>query len=145
MLYGVEIIIGETVEIYEVEEILGAYPFMPKPKHVIVVKEPVREWVDGYLYFRGLQPKFRSDVIVLTPQATDETVLHETLHALGLGEFGASLLGKLLIRKYEVLGKGLLGSLLFGEVKYVKCSGCEEFRVLHEKYAGRAEHYVRVE
>lgn len=132
------------MEIYEVAEILGAYPLIPKPQHVIIVREPVREQVDGYLYFRGLQPKFRSDVIVLTPQATDETVLHETLHSLGFGELGATVLGKILIRKYEMFGRGILGNLLFGPVEYVKCHGCEEFKLLHEKYSGRAEHYVRV-
>jgi len=132
------------VEIYEVAEILGAYPFIPKPQHVIVVEEPVREQLNGTLYYRGLQPSFRSDVIVLTPQATDETVVHETLHTLGFGEFGATVLGKLLVRKHRLFGRGILGDLIFGSVEYVKCQGCEEFRILHQKYAGRAEHYIRV-
>lgn len=131
------------MEIYEVEEILGAYPLIPKPRHVLIVKEPVREWVDGYRYYRGLQPTFRSDVIVLSAQATDETVLHEVMHSLGFGELGASLLGKLLIKKYEVLGRGFLGDSIWGSVRYAKCQGCEEFKALHEKYAGRVEHYVR--
>lgn len=134
------------MELGEAEEILGCFHMLRAPEHLIMIKEPVHETVDGVAYFRGLQPKHRSDVVVITPQATPETVPHELVHAdLGLGELAAYPLGKILIWKYRVLRNlPMLKSLIAPRVKYQKCSGCEEFRLLHERYAGRAEHFIRV-
>jgi len=132
------------MDIVEVAEILSAYR-LPKPQHILIVKEPVYERVDGILFYRGLAPAGRSDVIVLTPDALPETVLHETLHNLGFGELVASLGGKILIRKYQFLKKHpILKELATRKVIYRKCEGCSEFRLVHSKYAGRVLHYVRV-
>jgi hypothetical protein len=112
--------------------------------HLIVVNEDVREKLDGMAYFKGLQPKHRSDVFVLTPQASDETVPHELVHALGLGELAAYPLGRMMVWRYRVLRNlPTLKSLVSSPVEFRKCSGCEEFRLLHERYAGRAEHFIR--
>lgn len=123
------------------EEILGVYR-LPKPQHIIFVREPVSEQVDGVIYFRGLQPRMRSDVIVLTAHAIDETVVHEVLHCLGLGEIGANLLGKLMVRKYRILKNSGLLKPQRG-VKYRKCGWCQEFERAHQ-YGGRVEHYVKL-
>ena len=131
------------MEISEVEEILGLYRF-PKPQHIIAVREPVERRLDGVIYYRGLQPRDRSDTIVLTPQSIDETVPHEIMHTLGLEEVGATLLGRVMVVKYRVLKNlPLLKSFLQREVKYQKCSGCQEFQRAHQ-YGGRVEHYVRL-
>lgn len=135
---------GVKMDISEVAELLGLYRFVPKPQHIIVISEPVRAEVDGYIYYRGIQPSSRSDVIILTPQAVDETVLHEIGHSLGLGEIGATLFGKLMIRKSRFIENfPALKELFSHPVSYVKCQGCQEFHILHTKYAGRAEHYIK--
>jgi len=123
---------------------LGLYR-VPKPQHVIVVTEPVERHFDGVIYYRGLQPTERGDTIVLTPQAIDETVLHEIIHmALGFGEMGTTLLGKVMVAKYRVLRNfPLLKSFLQREVKYKKCGGCQEFPRVHQ-YGGRVEHYIKL-
>lgn len=131
------------MELAEIEEVLGCFSALRAPKHLLMVKEPVHERLDGLAYFRGLQPKHRGDVIVVTPQATPETVVHEAIHAqFGLGELATYPLAKAWVQKYfltrflPVLGRR--------RVKYQRCSGCEEFRLLHDRYAGRVEHYVKV-
>lgn len=130
------------MEISEVAELLGLYRFVPKPQHIIIISEPVRAEVDGYIYYRGIQPSGRSDVIVLTPYAADETVLHEIGHALGLGEAGATIFGRLMVRKKRFIENfPAVKNLLSQPVSYIKCQGCPEFHVLHTKYGGRAEHY----
>jgi len=117
-----------------------------RARHLLVINEPVHERVDGLAYFRGLQPKHRQDVFVLTPHASDETVLHELVHTFGLGELAAYPLGRVLVWKYRVLRNfPALKSLATSPVRYRRCSGCEEFRLLHERYGGRAEHFIRVE
>lgn len=133
------------MELSEAEEILGCFRMMKAPRHLIMT-EPVHETVDGIAYFRGLQPKHRSDVVVLTTQATDETVPHELVHSnFGLGEIAAYPLGKILVWKYRVLKNlPMLKSIVAPPARYQKCSGCEEFGLLHQRYAGRAEHYVKV-
>ncbi len=135
------------MQLTEVEEILGCYGMLGAPMHMIMVNEPVRERLDGVMaYFRGLQPKHRSDTIVLTPQAVPETVPHELVHTMGLGEMAAYPLGRVLVWKYRLLRNvPVLGSALARQVRYKKCGGCDEFALLHQQYAGRAEHFVRCE
>lgn len=133
------------MRIEEAEEILGCFHALRAPKHLIIFNEPVHEVVDGIAYYRGLQPKHRSDTIALTPQKTDETFAHELVHAdLGLGELAAYPMGKVLIWKYRVLRNlPTVKSLIAPPMKYHKCPSCEEFPELHQKYAGRAEHFIR--
>ena len=130
------------MELGEVEDVLGCFSALRAPKHLIMVREPVTERMDGIAYFRGLAPKHRSDTIVVTPQASPETIIHETIHAqFGLGELATYPLAKAWVQKY-FLARFLpvLGSK---KVKYQKCSSCEEFRLLHERYSGRAEHFIK--
>lgn len=130
------------MELSEIEEVLGCFSMLRVPNNLLVVKEPVHERVDGLAYFRGLSPKHRNDTIVITPQATPETVVHEAIHAqFGLGEIGTYPLARALVQKYFLTRFiPILGSK---KVKYQRCAGCEEFRLLHERYAGRAEHFIK--
>jgi len=134
------------LDIHEVEEILGMYRALKAPKHIIVTEEPVRQQLNGDIFYRGLAPKWRRDVIVLTPQAIPETVVHENLHAnFGLGEEITYPLARLLIVKYNIIQLfPRLKRLLVRPVKYELCQGCEEFAELHTKYQGRALHFRRV-
>lgn len=133
------------MELNEVESILGCYPMLgSRVNHLILVKESVHESTNGMVYFKGLQPKHRQDIFVLTQQASDETLPHELVHTFGLGELAAYPIGKIMVWKYRVLRNlPTLKSLVSNPVKYQKCSGCGEFGLLHERYAGRAEHYVK--
>lgn len=134
------------IDLYEVESILGCYPMLgSRVSHLIMIGESVHERVNGLAYFKGLQPKHRSDLFVLTQQSSDETIPHELVHTFGLGELAAYPVGKILVWKHRVLRNfPTIKSLVSSPVKYHKCSGCEEFKLLHERYSGRAEHYVKV-
>lgn len=131
------------MELAEIEEVLGCFSALRAPEHLIVVNEPVHEQVDGIAYYRGLAPKHRHDVAVITPQATPETVVHEAIHAqFGLGELATYPLAKAWVQKYRL--SMLLPFLTQRKnVKYERCPGCGEFRLLHERYAGRAEHFIK--
>ena len=127
------------LSIEQIEEMLGYSRFLPLPENIIITKEPVYAKVDGVVLFRGLQPKFKKDTIILTPHATSETVFHEIVHTLGFGEKVAYPLGKLLDLKYKI--RKNLPMVLKRNVNYEKCNGCEEFVELHTNYADKAEHY----
>lgn len=131
------------MNIREVEEILGMYRSIRPPHHMILAQEKVVQQVNGSIYYRGLQPRQRGDVMVLTPDTIDETVIHEALHAnFGVGEAITTPLAKILVWKARILKQfPLVKSLVQKEVRYQKCGGCEEFKELHTKYGGRAEHY----
>lgn len=133
------------MRIDEVEEVLGLTRFLTAPKHLIKINEPAYQEINGKIFFRGLQPKKRGDIFVLTPQANSETVIHETIHAnLGLGEEITQPLAKIMDLKQRMIGRfPLVKSLLTNRISYQKCSGCEKFNTLHTKYGERTEHYVR--
>lgn len=114
---------------------------LPRPQHVFIINESVWQEVDGQVIYRGLQPKGRPDVIVLTPHGIDETIPHEIFHTLGLKEVGASVLGKISAWRYRVLNRHpVLKSFMEKPVSYEKCYGCSDFPKAHE-YGDRVEHY----
>jgi len=128
------------MRIDEVEEVLGVSR-LPKPQHIFIVNETVWGEVDGQVLYRGLQPKEKKNTILLTPHAIDETPAHEIGHTLGLGEFGASVVGKLSAMKFRVLSHfPIVKSLTERSVKYEKCSGCQEFQKAHQ-YGEIVQHF----
>lgn len=131
------------MNIREVEDILGCYRSIRPPHHMIFTQEQVIQRVNGSIYYRGLQPTHRGDIMVLTPDMIDETVVHEALHAnFGVGEAITTPLAKVLIWKARLLNSFPLAKhLIRRPLDYQRCSGCEEFRELHTKYSGRAEHF----
>lgn len=52
--------------------------------------------------YRGAQPSFRSDVIVLAPSANDETVFHEWAHTKGAGELLAYPIGRIMAMRNRI-------------------------------------------
>jgi hypothetical protein len=127
------------VDIREVEEVLGAFRVLRPPKYVFMTSEPL---TDGL--YAGLQPKWRSDVIVLGAHATPVTVIHETLHTMGFGETLAYPLAELLARKLELQERfPLIRSLTGVKPRYERAEDWGEFAEAAEKYKGRIELYVR--
>ncbi len=123
------------ITIKDVERVLSEHPWLPPPKHVFFIPEDVTyETPHGEVVFRGLQPSWRPDVIILTPRATQETVIHETLHTLGFGEELTHRLAPKLLKLRKAVPPVMLR-----RVKYVKCPYCKEFREMHEL---GAIHYV---
>jgi len=90
------------MDIKEVERLLKTSGFFTKlflPKHIILIDEPVTEnFSHQIINYAGLQPKWRKDIIIITSLGNSETVFHEWAHTLGLGEFGANLIGKVMSR-----------------------------------------------
>lgn len=126
------------MDIREIEEILGRLR-LKNPQHIIIVNEPVVERFDGVAYYRGLAERF-SDTIVLSSDMKPDTVIHEVLHTVGIAnEFITQILSNILLVKAK-----LLPAFLTSKPKYIECSGCERYKILHEKYKGRATHYVKV-
>lgn len=127
------------MHISEVEAFLSLSR-LPSPQHVFIVKETVWQEVDGQVIYRGLQPKERRDVIVLMPQAIDETIPHEIGHCLGLKEFGATVLGKFSAWRYQVLRRyPSVQGFLEKSIRYEKCFGCRDFAKAHQY--GTVEHF----
>ena len=106
-------------------------------------------------FYKGLQPKWRRDVIVVTPQGDEETVLHETLHAnYGAPEPVAAWGGKILVIKSKLLNmfptvKDLFLAFRGRDVHYQRCYGCQlcnnlQDMFIHAPPGAKPEHYVRV-
>lgn len=79
----------------EIEEVYASHPWLPRPKHIIMLDGDVKV-PEGTAI--GLTPAGES-VMILTPLSDQETILHESIHLLGLGEVAAYTLGPLLSRK----------------------------------------------
>ena len=125
-----------------IEDVFAKYYVIDPPKNILVLDKPaVSMHGQTLVMYRGLQPKWRGDVIILTPQGNDETLIHETLHAQHFSsEPLANVGGKILVVKYRILSrrskrweksffrlsKSRFLSLLFKDrtVNYQLCSGC---------------------
>jgi hypothetical protein len=91
-----------ALRIEELEQILKLHPFLPKPQYIVVVEEPVIAQLDGLVAIvRGATPAWRRDMIVVTPVAGHDTVVHEIIHTMGLGEVAATVGGAILARFRE--------------------------------------------
>jgi hypothetical protein len=92
------------VRLDELEQILKLHPFLPKPQYIVVVEEPVIAQLDGLVgLVRGATPAWRRDLIVVTPLAGHDTVVHEIIHTMGFGEAVATIGGSVIARFREVL------------------------------------------
>ncbi len=111
------------------EKIFSRYYVVDPPKNIIVLDKPaVSVRGSSMSVFRGLAPKWRNDIIVITPQGNDETLLHEAFHAqFGAGESAARVVGKLLVVKTRFIDRSnFISSRFRGRtVNYQRCPGCE--------------------
>ena len=88
-----------------IEEVFAKYYVIDPPKNILVLDKPAVSMHGQTLlsFYRGLQPKWRGDVIILSPQGNDETLIHETLHAQYFSsEPLANIGGKILVVKYRM-------------------------------------------
>jgi len=133
-----------SLNIDEVTDILNSFKLLAllAPQHIFITDEPIVEELDGIVArFRGLSPKKKRGVVVLSRDADASTVPHEWAHAaLGLGERVAYPFGELMKLRYEIR-KRL--PLLRNRPKLIKV----KYRPAEvpEKYRGRIEHYILVE
>lgn len=87
-----------------IEDVFAKYYVIDPPKNILVLDKPaVSMHGQTLVMYRGLQPKWRGDVIILTPQGDDETLIHETLHAQYFtNEPLTNVAGKILVVKYRI-------------------------------------------
>jgi len=92
------------MEIEELEKILSLHPFLPKPKYIVEVDELLFASIENYIAIvKGATPKWRRDMIVVTPLSDHETVVHEVIHTLGFGELAAEIGGRVLSRLRNII------------------------------------------
>ena len=91
-----------------------------------------------------MQPKSKGDSIFLTAQADETTPIHEAIHTLGLGEFGAEVLTRLILRKNKAVNNmPILKGQLARKPAYVRVSESKDYPDAHtSRFGGRVEHYV---
>jgi len=128
------------VDIAEVTDILNQFKLLAllAPQHIFITDEPIVEHFNGEARFRGLSPKQKRGVIVLSRDADESTVPHEWIHAaLGLGERVAYPFGQLMKLRYEIRKRLplLKNRPRLIEVRYRPAE-------VPEHYRGRIEHYV---
>ena len=130
------------MDINEVSELLGLCHFLRVPKHVFITDEVVSD-ARGTLY-RGLQPKTKHDAIFLGQHADDTTPIHEAIHTLGIGELGAEVLTRAIMRKNRAISNfPLLKQQRTRQVSYTKVDRSKDYPEVHtDKFKGRVEHYV---
>lgn len=98
----------------DIERILAKYPFIKPPDQVYILNAPVAI-LQLKAIAKGLSPKGR-DLVVLTPQADEETVLHETVHTYGFGEIAANIVPKVLMRLRSVLPPIVRKQVVYEEI-----------------------------
>lgn len=117
-----------------IENILSKCYIITPPHDIISLDRPLAHpYIDGMhinaTFFAGAQPSWRGDIVILAPQATDETLLHESIHArFGFGELLTYPLGKIARARTRMLERRpLLKELVLRfkgrKVKYKLCHG----------------------
>jgi len=128
------------MQIEEVTDILNSFKLLAllAPQHIFITDEPIVEHHNGESRFRGLSPKNKRGVIVLSRDADESTVPHEWIHAaLGLGERVAYPFGELMGLRYSLHKRFplLKKRPRLVEVRYRPAE-------IPENYSERIEHYV---
>jgi hypothetical protein len=81
----------------EIEEVLSRHPWLRPPKYIYILSAPVvSPELRAFIY--GLNPVFQRDTVILSSTATEETLIHETLHVNLMGERAAYTLAPRLLR-----------------------------------------------
>lgn len=124
-----------------VEQVFSKFFVVDPPESVLILNKPAAA-VDGdhVIFFRGLTPMWRSDMIILTPQGDEETLLHEALHQqFRAREISARIGGKVLVQKHNFLSRrpiaGDFWDMFVGQrnVRYEVCAGCQTCNGLVEE------------
>jgi len=80
----------------EIEEILKRHPFLRPPKQIFILSAPI-VYPELRAIIYGINPAGRRDVVILSSMAGEKTLLHETLHRMGIGEIIADRLARRLM------------------------------------------------
>jgi len=80
----------------EIEEILKRHPFLRPPKQIFILSGPII-YPELRAIIYGINPGLERRTIILTSIAREKTLLHETLHRMGIGEIIADRLARRLI------------------------------------------------
>lgn len=135
----------------ELESILAKYYVIDPPKHAFMLDKRTVGITNHHLsFFKGLQPKWRHDVIILTPDGDDESVIHECFHAnFGTEELVTNRLGKLLVKKHRLqeMFPNFPKILPSRSVHYELCPGCPLCAdlaklLIHKPPGGEPKHYI---
>lgn len=73
---------------------------LPPPETVFVLDAPI-VYPQRHSLVLGLNPQFQRATIVVGGNATKETVIHETLHRIGLGEILTYPLARIMAKRME--------------------------------------------
>jgi len=84
----------------DIEEVLSRHPFLKPPKRIFILEAPI-VYPELKALVHGLNPTFERETIILSSTATEETLIHETLHRMMLGEVLSYPLAKRLLRFRE--------------------------------------------
>lgn len=114
----------------EFESILSKYYVIDPPSHLLMLERPAVGFSNGLSFYKGLQPKWRGDIVIITPQGDDETAIHETIHAnFGIGELFTNPAAKILVVKHRMIErlpilKNLHLRFRNRKIHYELCGGC---------------------
>lgn len=103
------------------ERFLSAFPILRVPNHVIVVPGLLSP-AEGRLAIGASLSHGNDRAVILTKDSDEETVAHELLHQVGLGEMGAYALDSVFVSLLDI--KKRLG--LDGATRqfFKECVGC---------------------
>jgi hypothetical protein len=111
-----------ALTIEEVQRVFAEHPFLPRPKHIIILDGDV---VTNEGTAVGLTPSGES-VMILTPLSDEDTVVHEAIHQFGFGEFMTQLLAPIIERRRARIVQRI--------PQYQICNSCNTHKILFEKY-----------
>jgi len=128
------------MEIENVERTISSFPWLTPPNHVYILDAPLLfQGKRCLLLVRGATP-VGENIIILTPQADEKTILEEVFHTFGLHEPGAKLLSRLSLIKLN-----WLPNIRRQNVKYVEteCSveALEQLGIKAAFSGSRPRHY----
>lgn len=143
------------LSIEEIEAIFEEYRIIQPPKHVVVIDAlfslPDDDSDPEGTIYRGLSPNWRDDMIILSLEGDDETVIHECLHAnYGTEEWFTYPFAEWLVKKHNKNNwlKHIPKSRK--DVEYYLCNGCSICDDpiclgvgLKKKDMNKVRHYIR--
>lgn len=126
----------------EIEKILSKYPFINPPSHIYVLDAPILV-PQLKAIAKGMYPG-KKDIIFLTPQADEETIIHEIIHTYGFGELITYPLAKILVRFRNTFPPILKRNIQYEELE-INPSELEKYglRIYPKGSSGKIKLYIR--
>ena len=85
----------------KIEKLLSEkYTLIRPPKRIYILKAPII-YPEMKARILGLNPAYDRKTIILSSEATEETIVHESLHRMGLGELLTAPLAKRIVKFRE--------------------------------------------